>query len=146
VKADARILEQMKPPPNTPKLVFKDILRQPRVQSHLLAFYTSLATLKIDEKSSEVWATRKNGQQPLRYNVRDSGGEFLFEVYLDAQWRENRSEKHEFIVVGLGVSELTLMLVEQDDRVYRRANCKLCKLDVAKWMDQQPVQKLITLG
>ena len=132
VKADARILEQMKPPPNTSKLVFKDMLRQHKVQSHLLAFYTSLATLKIDEESSKMWTTGRKQLQSLRYDVRDSGGERLFEVYLDAEWRQNRSNKHEFIVVGLGVLELTLMLVEQDNRVYQRANCKLCKLGAAK--------------
>jgi hypothetical protein len=108
------------------------------------------ATLKIDEET--VYSSRlidtSRMEQSLLYKARDNLGKDLFEIYLDADWRGSRSNEHEFIVIGLEDSRLTLMLIEQDNGVYQRVNCSLrfASLTAERWIDQRPVQKLIILS
>lgn len=141
-KADERILGQMAPPSDVSERTFKRILERHKVRSKLLAFYTSSTKLKIDEEPEYPYALRD--EETSSCKVRDSRENNLFQVYLDPERRKNRSNEHEFIVVGLNDSGPIVMLVEPDSGVYRHVNWRLrwTNLTVDRWMNQQPVQRL----
>src|SRR5205085_934014 len=115
--------------------------------NHLIAFYTSTTTLKVSFSEGQ----RLTPGVTTQYDVKGNNGVKLIECHIDPAWRETRPESLEFVVMGLkgGRSGVALMLLENVGGVYYRVNWdwRLTQyLSVERWMDQNPVQKLIVLG
>lgn len=146
-KRMSRLMSHLDPPDSCLELHYKDLISRQKHPDHLIAFYTSVATLKVSY--SEARNIRPGATLP--YDVKGSNGVTLFSCYIDPAWREKQPESLEFVVIGLkeGGKGVALMLLENVNGVYYRVNWawKLSQgLSIEEWMDQSPVQKLIILG
>jgi hypothetical protein len=126
---------------------YKGLLSRHSHADHLIAFYTSVAALKV---TSVPLRNIRPGEAAM-YDVQGQDGVNLFTCYLDPTWRAEQPENLEFAVIGLkeGAKSVALMLLENVDGIYYRANWawKLSQhVTIQQWMDQKPVQKLIIWG
>jgi hypothetical protein len=143
----SKLMSHLDPPKNYQELHYKDLISRQKHPDHLIAFYTSVAALKVPsslDRNVGPGAT-------LPYDVKGRNGDTLFSCYIDPAWRDKQPECLEFVVTGLkeGGKVVALMLLENVDGVYYRVNWawKLSQhLSIKEWMDQSPVQKLIVWG
>jgi len=151
----SKIMSHLNPPNNYQELHYKDLMSCQNHPDHLIAFYTSVAALKVSYSASRIVGPGAT----LPYDVKGRNGDTLFSCDIDPEWRDKQPESLEFVVIGLkergGISlkerekAVALMLLENVDGVYHRVNWawKLSQhLSIDEWMDQSPVQKLIILG
>jgi hypothetical protein len=142
-----RLMAQLEAPDDHEQVNFKGQLRQHTCPEHLLAFYTSAASLKVP-----FLANQKTEQgSALDYDVQNRDGQRLFSCYIDPGWRSNQPEYLEFVVIGVkeGGKGVALLLLEEIDGIHYRVNWnwKLSQhLEIKDWMAQDPVQKLIIWG
>ena len=151
----SKMMSHLDPPKNYQELRYKDLMSRQNHPDHLIAFYTSVAALKVSHSASRNFEPGAT----LPYDVKGRDGDTLFSCHIDPAWRDKQPESLEFVVIGLkekgGLSmketekAVALMLLENVDRVYYRVNWawRLTQhLTIDEWMDQNPVQKLIILG
>ena len=143
----SRLMSHLNPPDNYQELHYKDLISRPEHPDHLIAFYTSVAALKVPYSAHQ---NVKPGTT-LPYDVQARNGDTLFSCYIDPAWRDKQPESLEFVVIGLKErgKAVALMLLENVGGIYYRANWawKLSQhLSIKEWMDQSPVQKLIIWG
>ncbi|EXJ72525.1 uncharacterized protein A1O5_03671 [Cladophialophora psammophila CBS 110553] len=143
----SRLMSHLDPPGNYQELHYKDLISRHEHPHHLIAFYTSVATLKVP------YSAHQNVEpgSTLPYDVQGRNGDTLFSCYIDPAWRDKQPESLEFVVIGLkeGGKAVVLMLLENVGGIYYRANWawRLSQhLKIKEWMDQSPVQKLIIWG
>jgi len=143
----AMLMSHLGPPDDYRDSSYEDLIRRHSHADHLIAFYTSVAVLKVT--STPVRNIRPG--EPAMYDVQAHDGRNLFTCYLDPIWRTKQPECLDFVVIGLkeGAKSVALMLLENVNGVHYRANWawKLSQhLTIPEWMDQKPVQKLIVWG
>lgn len=154
------LLLQLRPPANWSDISYTSILSHYKKPSHLIAFYTSVATLKVARVATRAFAP---GSAHV-YGVTGKDDEGLFPCYLDPKYREaKKGEDFEFAVVGLrpGGRQVMLMLLNRDGdadagaggrgnvSIYYRSNRAFNAsqlLYVEDWQRQDPKQKLVILG
>ncbi|PQE16155.1 hypothetical protein CJF31_00009146 [Rutstroemia sp. NJR-2017a BVV2] len=140
----ARLMAQLEAPEDYQEVNCKSQLRQHTCPGHLVAFYTSVASLKVP-----LLASQKAEQgSTLDYDVHGRDGQRLFSCFIDPAWRSNQPEHLEFVVIGVkeGGKGVALLLLEEIDGIHYRVNWnwKLSQhLEIKDWMAQGPVQKLI---
>lgn len=143
----ARLMAQLEAPEDYQQVNCKSQLRQHTCPGHLVAFYTSVASLKVP-----FLANQKAEQgSALDYDVHDRDGQRLFSCFINPAWRSNQPEYLEFVVIGVkeGGKGVALLLLEEIDGIHYRVNWnwKLSQhLEIKDWMAQDPVQKLIIWG
>jgi hypothetical protein len=141
------LMAQLEAPDDYEQVNCKGQLRQHTCPKHLLAFFTSAASLKVS-----FLANQKTEQgSALDYDVQDPDGKRLFSCYIDPAWRSNQPEYLEFVVIGVkeGGKGVALLLLEEIDGIHYRVNWnwKLSqRLEIKDWMAQDPAQKLIIWG
>jgi hypothetical protein len=143
----ARLMAQLEPPEDYTEVNCKDVVSRHPYPEHLLAFYTSVAYLKVpfsaDQEVEEGSA--------LNYEVLDCDGQRLFNCWIDPAWREKQPEYLEFVVIGLKETgrSVALILLEEVDGVHYRVNWnwKLSQhVEIKDWMALDPVRKLVIWG
>lgn len=143
----SRLMSHLNPPDKCQELHYNDLIARHENSDHLIAFYTSVAALKVSysaHQNVEPGAT-------VPYDVQARNGDTLFRCYIDRMWRDKQPDSLEFVVIGLKErgKAVVLMLLENVGGIYYRANWawKLSQhLSIKDWMDQSPVQKLIIWG
>lgn len=143
----ARLMDQLEAPEDYQQINYKSQITQHANPGHLIAFYTSVASLKVPFAANQ---TAEPGSA-LEYDVQDRNGERLFHCFIDPAWRTNQPEYLEFVVIGVKESgkEVALLLLEEIDGIHHRVswNWKLSQhMEIKDWMAQDPVRKLIIWG
>ena len=108
----SKLISHLHPPNNYQELHYKDLISCQKHPDHLIAFYTSVAVLKVP--SSAERNVRPGATLP--YDVKGRNGDTLFSCYIDPAWRDKQPESLEFVVTGLkeGGKVVALMLLENN--------------------------------
>lgn len=146
-EARTKLVAQFQPPDGHLLLVHSDVLLNRKSASHLIAFYTSVATLTV---SSTPARSVENGLAHP-YDVQGKSGISLFSCHLDLAWRAKQPDRMTFAVIGFkpGKKRVGLMLLEKVNGIFYRVNWAWKtsqQLDIEVWINQDPVQQLIVLG
>ena len=144
----ARLMAQLEAPEDYQNVDCKGQLRQHTYPAHLVAFYTSVASLKVPLSPNQK---AEQGSAALDYDVHDRDGQRLFSCFIDPAWRSSQPEYLEFVVIGVkeGGKGVALLLLEEIDGIHYRVNWnwKLSQhMEIKDWMALDPVQKLIIWG
>jgi hypothetical protein len=146
-ESKARLMAQLEAPEDYAQANYKSQIQHHAHPDHLLAFYTSAASLRVPYEPTQ----KAEPGVALTYDVQDGQGQRLFSCCIDPAWRANQPEKLEFVVIGVkeGGKALSLLLLEEVDGICYRVNSnwKLSQyMEIREWMEQGPVRRLVVWG